>query len=166
MNLLTANGKTRVDRKTRMHLKVLRRKIDPLIMQSSPPVLSLGKRCMHEGFSFWWEAGHLPILYAPDGRETEPYLQNLVPMLHERTQMLMTPCPDVLTHGASPEISGRKLPPIAVVDYQHLLTHHPKLPDCEACQKAKMQAKPCRRQISVNEEWKIWILENKSPLII
>ncbi len=68
--------------------------------------------------------------------------------------MLMTPCPDVSTFGESPDISGRKLPPIAPVDYQHLLTHHPKMPDCEACQKAKMQAKPCRRQTSVNEEWK------------
>ncbi len=33
MNLLTANGKTRVDRRTRLHLKVLRRRIDPLVMQ-------------------------------------------------------------------------------------------------------------------------------------
>jgi hypothetical protein len=34
---------------------------------STPAVLSLGRRCMHEGFSFVWPSGDTPYLIRPDG---------------------------------------------------------------------------------------------------
>jgi hypothetical protein len=40
-----------------------------LVMKNSPTVMSMGKRCMREGYSFRWDAGCKPLLVPPDGEE-------------------------------------------------------------------------------------------------
>ena len=53
----------------------------PLLLESSPPVLSVGKRCMEEGYSFHWPSGHNPYLISPDGKRHDLEVDNVVPYL-------------------------------------------------------------------------------------
>ena len=59
--------------------------IQPLVLADSPAVLSLGKRCLEDGYSFHWPAGEQPTFVGPDGkhiplivRHNVPYVQTLV----------------------------------------------------------------------------------------
>jgi hypothetical protein len=52
--LNTANGKLVVDKQIVMQCGPLRHDVTPLLLPSSPAVLSVGRRCMKEGFSFVW----------------------------------------------------------------------------------------------------------------
>ena len=38
------------------------------VMERSPAVLSLGRRCMKEGFCFFWFKGRKPYLVSPTGK--------------------------------------------------------------------------------------------------
>lgn len=40
---------------------------EPYVMKSSPPVLSIGRRCRVEGLKIYWPKHRNPILTHPDG---------------------------------------------------------------------------------------------------
>ncbi len=40
-----------------------------MVLDGSPHVLSLGQRCLPEGYSFRWDAGVHPVLPDPEGVE-------------------------------------------------------------------------------------------------
>ena len=42
--------------------------IDALVMKDSPPVLSIGRRCMELGWSFYWEPYEPPYVILPSGK--------------------------------------------------------------------------------------------------
>jgi len=67
--LWTANGIVQPDSKVMIHIPVLDDNYTPLVMQDSPDVLSLGRRCMDEGYSFRWDAKGptRPYLVTPQG---------------------------------------------------------------------------------------------------
>ena len=79
--MITAAGVVNAERETVVPLACLGSKATAIVMDNSPCVLSLGKRCMQEGFSFVWNAGAKPVLVAPDGRRHTLELQNLVPVM-------------------------------------------------------------------------------------
>jgi len=54
--LWTADGIVQPDSKVLVQIPLLDCNYTPLIMQDSPDVLSLGRRCMDEGSSFHWDA--------------------------------------------------------------------------------------------------------------
>ena len=68
--MITAAGIVKADRETIVPLANTGRKATAIIMNDSPCVLSLGKRCMQEGFSFEWNAGENPTLVTPEGHVT------------------------------------------------------------------------------------------------
>jgi len=41
--------------------------VNPYIMKHTPPILSVGKRCMKQGYGFWWPPYAPPWYIAPDG---------------------------------------------------------------------------------------------------
>ncbi len=57
--LETANGKMECFTTMPMQIVALRDNIDPYVLESSPDVLSIGRRCVEEGFEFHWPAGSL-----------------------------------------------------------------------------------------------------------
>jgi hypothetical protein len=67
VELMTANGRTVVEEEILMQCAALRTHVSPLLLNSSPAVLSVGRRCVEDGFSFHWPAGGTPTLTAPDG---------------------------------------------------------------------------------------------------
>ena len=61
------------------------------VLESTPSIISVGKRCMDMGYSFAWSAGCLPTLACPSGRTVTLDVINSVPYLpHGDTQFV---CP-------------------------------------------------------------------------
>ena len=54
--LETANGMIEVDETVPVQILALRENIDPYVMEESPDVLSIGRRCEVEGYEFHWPA--------------------------------------------------------------------------------------------------------------
>ena len=64
-----------------MQVGPFKQHVMPLLLESSPPVLSVGKRCMEEGYSFHWPSGRNPYLVSPDGKRHDLDVDNMVPYL-------------------------------------------------------------------------------------
>ena len=91
-----------------LHSTALDRDVEPLVLEQTPSVLSIGRRCMEEGFSFWWPAGGNPILYMPDGRQIELEVIDYIPYLREKNTkraVVAMPSPVAL------EAAGESAPP-------------------------------------------------------
>ena len=104
--ITTANGVLRADQETTIPMAKTGSQTTAIVLKDSPCVLSLGKRCMKEGFAFEWKPGENPVLISPDGKRTMLELQNLVPVLpavakEPRATEATTTTGDVTTSGTS-----------------------------------------------------------------
>ena len=81
VELSTANGRTVVDKKIPMQVGALLEVVEPLLLPSTPPVLSLGKRCMEDGCSFHWPARQNPYMVDARGVRHELEVKDNVPYL-------------------------------------------------------------------------------------
>ena len=61
----TANGRALSYQSVPMHSKAMGGAISPYLLPNTPSVLSIGKRCMEEGYSFYWPANEQPYLETP-----------------------------------------------------------------------------------------------------
>ena len=164
--LHTANGEITIDRKVDLQVGKLRENIEPLLLDNSPPVLSVWRRCMEHGYSFIWKAGQAPYMIRPDNKVVKLTVENYIPWLIERDGEALA-CPaniippainiareDSVSQGEAagaqaPVVEEPKVdePKMNKIDKQkleansleHLMTHFPKNPFCTACQRAKMQ---------------------------
>ena len=64
-----------------MQIVRLKETITPFIMNDSPALLSVGRRCMLDGYSFVWTSGKRPILVRPDGMVIELTVSGHIPYL-------------------------------------------------------------------------------------
>ena len=53
IKLETVNGTVTVDKRLYFHIPSISRLVEVAVMDDSPPLLSLGRRCLYEGFSFY-----------------------------------------------------------------------------------------------------------------
>jgi hypothetical protein len=97
----TANGKTTAKELAPLYCSELKEELLPHVLESTPPVLSVGRRCMEMGYSFVWLSDQDPYFVCPDGmivelevRDNIPYLQagskDAAPKLAVATQSV--PC--------------------------------------------------------------------------
>ena len=106
--LSTANGPVAVESIARIHVAALGSTSEALALPSTPMVLSVGRRCMEEGYTFVWEAKQNPYMKTPEGQIIPlsvdgytPYLNNEIPqtlfflLLREP---LAVPGPPLQTH--------------------------------------------------------------------
>ena len=50
--------------------------VEPFVLPATPDVLSIGRRCVKSGWSFWWPAwSKRPVLYPPKGKGKPLYLK-------------------------------------------------------------------------------------------
>jgi hypothetical protein len=78
--LQTANGDISVDKRVVFALPGLGFPVNALQLQRTPAVLSLGKRCVEEGWSFRWDAwSKEPTLTDPNGRAVKVYVEGGIP---------------------------------------------------------------------------------------
>ncbi len=65
LTFLTANGATEAEDDILLRLDEFDEEIEPFVMASTPPVLSVGRRCLDFDYEFRWPAGKLPSFICP-----------------------------------------------------------------------------------------------------
>ena len=78
----TAGGKTTARESVAFYCPELRSAVEPLVLDNTPWVLSIGRRCIEEGYSFVWINKSPPIFVAPDGTTTQLSVINYIPYLY------------------------------------------------------------------------------------
>ena len=77
----TANGKTVALEQACYQSSELNEEIDAYVLDSTPAVLSVGKRCMKLGYAFHWPSGKNPFFICPDGMIVEFDVHGDIPYL-------------------------------------------------------------------------------------
>ena len=75
----TANGRIESRNVVPVMCKEFNQVIQPYLLRETPPVLSIGKRCMEQGYTFHWEAGRNPIMTNPEGLIVEFEVDRNIP---------------------------------------------------------------------------------------
>ena len=65
--LNTAGGPAETSLRAQLHIAEIEQTASASVLPDTPAVLTIGRRCMHEGFSFIWPDGKSPYLIRPDG---------------------------------------------------------------------------------------------------
>ena len=83
IRLITANGESSSVKQGKVKVPELNATVSPYLLQSSPPVLSVGLRCVEDGFDFIWRGSknEKPKLVSPDGKVIELEVRDCVPYL-------------------------------------------------------------------------------------
>ena len=82
--LHTAGGLVACNNKVSMFLNVLGEVITPSLVPSTPPVLSLGRRCIRDGLDFWWPPYSLsPRIVTPEGKTIYLTVHGDIPYLED-----------------------------------------------------------------------------------
>ena len=63
----TANGITHATHTIPIRVGELEEVVEPWVLANSPAVVSVGRRCMHEGYSFIWLSAQNPYFITPSG---------------------------------------------------------------------------------------------------
>ena len=71
-----------------MKLDVLDGTFTPYILDETPLVLSLGKRCLEEGYGFAWPPGGDPVLLRPDNTVIKLKMEGRVPVINENCERI------------------------------------------------------------------------------
>ena len=85
IELHTAKGIASVKEEVGIQVMGLRSHANALVLDSTPAVLSVGLRCMEQGWSFRWEAGRPPTMRSPEGVITRLTVFGNVPYLVEHS---------------------------------------------------------------------------------
>jgi hypothetical protein len=160
VGLSTANGDIEVGKKVQLQVSKIRENVEPLLLSNTPPVLSVGRRCMLLGYSFIWPKGKAPYFICPGGKKITLEVENFTPWLVEREGGIASPVvagarpaleaeqPDVvIAIEDAPAEEGEPPPTISkaerlkteAMSLLHQMTHFPKNPYCRACLRCKIQ---------------------------
>ena len=77
----TANGTTSTTTQATIDMGTFTKKPQAYVLQDSPSVMSLGKRCQDEGYSFIWPTARAPYLIAPNGRKIQLIVRDYIPYI-------------------------------------------------------------------------------------
>ena len=69
VNLITANGPTSADKTANVEVPELDSNLDFYLLKSTPPVVSVGKRCLDQGNGFRWPPYRKPFFAKLDGKK-------------------------------------------------------------------------------------------------
>ena len=82
----TANGTTHASSEISAGIQALDISVTVNILAGSPPLLSVGRRCMHDGMSFVWPAGSDPYFILRTGQKVPLRVDGYVPYLASGTR--------------------------------------------------------------------------------
>ena len=88
MHFQTANGTTDSDIVARFSTNCFDEPVEAHILESTPSVLSVGKRCMNQGYSFIWPDGRDPYMVNREGQRIQLYVKGDIPYVkvgHEKS---------------------------------------------------------------------------------
>ena len=83
ISLVTANGSTEASEVADVKLSALPDPVQPYVLDPTPAVLSVGTRCVDQGYSFVWPANGKPILVRPDDKVVQLKIDGHVPVLDD-----------------------------------------------------------------------------------
>jgi hypothetical protein len=107
INLCTANGPAKADKVANLNIPELDAKSQFYTLDDTPTVLSVGKKCLEEGFAFHWPPGEAPYFIKPDGSRLDCRLRGRVPVFGGST-----------SHAAAAlEADNAAAPTSVMVDY-------------------------------------------------
>ena len=90
--LETANGDVEVVETIPMQIDALKEVIDPYILDETPDVLSIGKRCEEMGYDFhWYGYSKRPFFVTPDGDKVSMTSYQCVPYLADDFNVVEAP---------------------------------------------------------------------------
>ena len=81
ISLITASGSTEASEVADVQMKQLLEPCTPYLLDECPAVLSVGIKCLDQGYSFVWPANGTPILVRPDEKIVQLRVDGHVPVL-------------------------------------------------------------------------------------
>ena len=92
IRMITANGESSSSKQGRVFVPKLG-KTDPYLVRSSPPVISVGMRCVEDGYDFVWRGskGEPPYMVKPNGERIELVVRDYVPYFANKSKTISTP---------------------------------------------------------------------------
>ena len=77
----TANGPTAANKEAEIDLRTIAVTSQTNVLDDTPSVMSLGKRCMEEGCSFVWPSGKMPFMITKDGSRIDLTVHDNIPYI-------------------------------------------------------------------------------------
>ena len=81
INMITANGPNYADKQCKVRVPSISTTAEPYVLPDSPSVLSVGQKCMEEGFDFVWRANCRPYFRDSNGNKVYMDVGDNVPYL-------------------------------------------------------------------------------------
>ncbi len=110
----TANGRIESRNVVPLYCSELAQLVHPYLLHDTPPVLSIGKRCMEQGFTFHWDPGRNPVMTNPEGMVVELEVEKNIPYLRAGSEF-SNPRParetKMVAIAPTVEQSGNSAPP-------------------------------------------------------
>ena len=75
----TANGSTAAQTEAEIDLGTFDMTSHAYVLDDTPSVMSLGKRCMEEGYSFVWPSGKMPFMITKNGERIDLTIHDNIP---------------------------------------------------------------------------------------
>ena len=174
----TAGGKTTSNECVEIEVSVLNEKARPIILDSTPPVLSIGRRCMEKSYGFYWPPKSRPYLVDPNGKKIKLKVIGYIPYLidkatRDKSRVEAVPSEKEVSSSASKDADAQQGPATNISDTEqdnitlpdgsknqmkiatsivHLMTHYPKNPYCQACNRSKIRKAPSHASPSDKEK--------------
>ena len=81
VNLITANGPVQGNKSVSIPVPEFGGDLEFYLLENTPPVCSVCRRCMDEGFDFHWPRGQAPYFITPNGRNLRCRMRGRVPVI-------------------------------------------------------------------------------------
>ena len=75
----TANGVTDTDLVSNFQTESFKEPINAYVLDDTPSVLSIGKRCMNHKYGFVWPPGREPLMIDPEGKRISLFANGDIP---------------------------------------------------------------------------------------
>ena len=79
ITIMTADGPSSAGKQIAVNVPSIGIASDPYVLPDTPAVLSIGQRCMDEGYDFVWKAYSRPYLKTPKGEKIYLDVNDIVP---------------------------------------------------------------------------------------
>ena len=81
LELITANGSQSADQQASIHIDCIDKEVHPYVLPDSPAVISVGMRCIQDGWDFVWKSFSRPYFKKQDGTKIKLEVKDYVPYL-------------------------------------------------------------------------------------
>ena len=84
LELITANGSQSADQQASVHIDCINKEVHPYVLPDTPAVISVGMRCIQDGWDFVWKSFSRPYFKKKDGTKIKLEVKDYVPYLPSR----------------------------------------------------------------------------------